>query len=91
MGGQVAVGRFALLIGTNAYADPAYPQLWSPVDDVRRLAAVLRDPDLGGFEVTSCVDRPASEVRYEVAGIAADKRAEDTVLVYISGPRAARP
>jgi len=56
--------RFALLIGTSTYADPEFPRLAKPTQDVRDLAEVLRDPAIGGFdEVQELVNRPCYEVK----------------------------
>jgi hypothetical protein len=43
--------RGALLIGTGSYDHPKLPELLSPAVDCDRLAEVLRDKEIGGFEV----------------------------------------
>ena len=44
------MARKALLIGTGTYSDSFGP-LKSPLEDVRVLGELLKNPDIGGFEV----------------------------------------
>jgi uncharacterized caspase-like protein len=76
--------RAALVIATARYEDPAFSKLRSPVRDAEDLAAVLGDPAVGGFTVTTVVDQPDSQVRLAIAGFLADRSPDDTVLIYLS-------
>jgi hypothetical protein len=58
--------RSALVIATTTYDDPLLRQLRAPASDALEFAAVLSDPRIGGFKVTSVVDRPAHEVRIAI-------------------------
>ena len=58
--------RSALVIATTTYDDPLLRQLRAPATDALELVALLADPAIGGFEVTSVVDRPAHEVRVAI-------------------------
>ncbi|MBP2327031.1 hypothetical protein JOF56_007416 [Kibdelosporangium banguiense] len=79
------MGRHALLIATGSYEDPLLGRLRSPAQDVKRLAAVLRDPALGAFdEVTICVDQPEHRLRVAVEDVLCDRSREDLVVVYLS-------
>ena len=76
--------RAALVIATAHYDDPAFGELRSPVRDVEDLAAVLGDPAIGGFTVTTVTDQPDWQVRLAIAEFLAERRQVDTVLVYLS-------
>jgi hypothetical protein len=76
--------RSALVIATSNYADPQLGQLRSPVRDADDLAAVLADPAIGGFKVTTLIDQTESRIRREMAAFAADRSPDETVLVYLS-------
>jgi hypothetical protein len=54
------------------------------VIDALEFAAVLADPTIGGFQVTSIVDRPAHEVRIAIDEFLDSRTPEDLVVVYFS-------
>jgi hypothetical protein len=58
--------------------------LRAPATDAVELAALLADPAIGGFKVTSVVDRSAHEVRIAVEEFLAGRTPEDLVVVYLS-------
>ncbi|MEV0568379.1 ATP-binding protein [Dactylosporangium sp. NPDC050588] len=76
--------RFALVIATATYADPALSQLRAPAHDAAGLAEVLADPAIGGFAVTSLIDRTAHDIRVEVEGFLAGRDPDDLLVVYLS-------
>ncbi|MFI5937440.1 caspase domain-containing protein [Actinoplanes sp. NPDC051494] len=78
------MGRYALLVAAGDYEDPYFEQLRSPEQDVRGLAAVLRDPAVGGFEVTVMENTADHEVRRMLDELTADRAPDDMVLVYFS-------
>lgn len=79
-------GRRALLIATDKYADNRLPRLFAPLSDVKRLAAVLRDPDIAGFDVLPTLyNRPSVAVGAAIGKFYRDARRDDLVLLYISG------
>jgi chaperonin GroEL len=79
------MGRYALLIGTNAYADPMLSRLRSPRADVRRLAAVLRDPQQGDFDDVEVLDdRLQADLVRAIEDFTADRDPADELLVYLS-------
>ncbi|MET9078203.1 caspase family protein [Streptomyces sp. NPDC004232] len=79
-----AENRSALVIATGVYADAQLARLRAPARDAVDLAAVLGDPQLGRFEVTSLVDRPAHDIRVGVEDFLAERAAGDLVVVYLS-------
>jgi hypothetical protein len=76
--------RAALVIATSRYDDPAFGKLRSPVRDAEDLAAVLSDPEFGGFTVTTVVDQSDSQVRMAIAKFLEGRTPDETVLVYLS-------
>jgi hypothetical protein len=81
MGAEV---RRALIVASDTYDDPGLRQLRAPAADARALARVLGDPMIGGFDVTSVVNRPAHEVNLAVEDFFADRSPDDLLLVHFS-------
>ncbi|MEU7791159.1 MULTISPECIES: caspase family protein [unclassified Amycolatopsis] len=77
--------RHALLIATETYADPALRRLTAPGGDARELAAVLSDPAVAGFEVTTLVDRPHHVVGEAVGEFYRDRHRDELTLLYFTG------
>ncbi|MEV6982480.1 caspase family protein [Sphaerisporangium sp. NPDC051017] len=77
--------RFALLIATYAYDDPGLRRLTAPAHDAEALAAVLRDPEIGGFEVTTLVNEPNQRVGEAIGDFYRDRRGDDLTLLYFTG------
>jgi hypothetical protein len=80
-----APGRAALLIATSSYDDPSLPALDGAVNDAEALAAVLRDADIGRFDVRTVTDRPAHEVAAEVEDFLHARQRRELVMLYITG------
>lgn len=79
------MGRHALLVATGEYADVRLSRLRAPEQDVERLAAVLEDPDVGGFTTVEVLrDRPEHEIRRAVEDLLAPRTPDDLVLLYFS-------
>ncbi|MCW6007685.1 caspase family protein [Micromonospora sp. CPCC 205371] len=77
--------RLALLIATYEYQDAGLRQLTAPAHDAEALAAVLRDPDIAGFEVTTLVNEPHHLVGEAVGDFYNDRRRDDLTLLYFTG------
>ena len=77
--------RLALLIATDEYEDDRLRRLTSPAHDASALAAVLRDPDIAGFEVTTLVNEPHYRVGEAVGELYRDRRRDDLTLLYFTG------
>jgi Caspase domain len=82
--GAVDGTRSALIIASDQYADPGLRRLRAPAADARALAAVLREPEIGGFEVRTLLNEPAHEVNLAVEEFFADRRADDLLLMHFS-------
>jgi chaperonin GroEL len=79
------VGLYALLIAAGEYEDPTLSRLRAPEQDVERLAALLDDPDVGGFtEVRVLRDAPDHQVRLSIEDLLSDRLRDDLVLLYFS-------
>ncbi|MET8142545.1 caspase family protein [Sphaerisporangium sp. NPDC005288] len=77
--------RLALVIACYAYQDPGLRRLTTPAQDAEALAAVLRDPRIAGFEVTTLVNEPHHRVGEAIAGLYRDRRRDDLTLLYFTG------
>jgi hypothetical protein len=78
-------GNYAVLVATGEYADEALRRLRAPSQDARRLAGVLRDPLIGGFDgVTILENRPHYTIHEQIEGVLADRSPNDFVLLYFS-------
>jgi S-DNA-T family DNA segregation ATPase FtsK/SpoIIIE len=77
--------RFALVIGTSRYTDPALEQLAPAAPLVESLTEVLAAPDIGGFVVTKLLDVEVSEVRRVAQDFLARRDVDDLVLIYFVG------
>ncbi|MEV4317150.1 caspase family protein [Actinocrispum sp. NPDC049592] len=76
--------RYALVVATSRYDDTSLQQLRAPGQDAADLSAVLSDPRVGGFEVTTVVDRTEQNIRVETQRFLSNRKLPDLVLVYIS-------
>ncbi|WP_214105302.1 caspase family protein [Acrocarpospora catenulata] len=74
----------ALLIAADRFTDPGLNRLRAPVHDVSRLAEVLGDAAVGGFDVHQVANRPASEVAEEIEGFFSAGKRGDLLLLYLS-------
>ncbi|MFM9448009.1 caspase, EACC1-associated type [Streptomyces acidiscabies] len=77
--------RLALLVATYDHQDATLRQLTSPAHDTEALAAVLRDPDIAGFEVTTLVNEPYHRVGSAISELYRGRRRDDLTLLYFTG------
>ncbi|MFC6022241.1 hypothetical protein ACFP2T_39555 [Plantactinospora solaniradicis] len=76
--------RLALVVATASYADAGFAKLRAPAQDAAEMIDVLADPGIGGFTVTSVLDRPEYEIRRAVDAFLAGRGVDDLVVVYLS-------
>jgi hypothetical protein len=76
--------RSALIVASDNYTDPGLQRLRAPASDAQALAGVLRNPDIGGFEVRTLLNEPAHEVTLAVEEFFADRRPDDLLLLHFS-------
>ncbi|MGI9003862.1 MAG: caspase family protein [Pseudonocardia sp.] len=75
----------ALLVATYQYQDSGLRQLTSPVHDAESLAAVLSDPVIADFEVTTLINEPYDRVGQAIGELYRDRRRDDLTLLYFTG------
>jgi hypothetical protein len=76
--------RSALIVASDDYVDPGLRRLRAPASDAQALAGVLRDPQIGGFEVRTLLNQPAHEVNLAVEEFFADRQPDDLLLLHFS-------
>jgi ABC-type multidrug transport system ATPase subunit len=76
--------RSALIVASDQYADPGLRRLQAPASDARALAEVLRNPNIGGFEVRTLLNEPSHAVNRAVEEFFADRRPGDLLLLHFS-------
>ena len=77
--------RIALLVATDRYQDSGLSKLAAPASDAKRLASVLRDADVAGFEVARLYNKPNAVVGRAIGDLYRDRRRDDLTLLYFSG------
>ncbi len=83
---EAGVGRrLALIIASSDYEDETLRRLITPSHDAEALARALSDPRIGNFEVKTLVNRPSSDVRYEIEGFFRERKRDDLLLIHFSG------
>ena len=84
-GGQAGRGkRSALIVASDVYLDPGLSELRAPTADAAALAAVLGDPDVGGFEVRTLLNEPAHVVSEAVEDFLTERSPDDLLLLHFS-------
>lgn len=76
--------RKALIVATDQYSDPKLTRLNAPAEDARALAEVLRDPDVGAYEVETILNKTRQEVEIAIARFFQAGARDDTLLVHFS-------
>jgi DNA-binding beta-propeller fold protein YncE len=76
--------RLALVVATGMYADTGLRRLRAPARDAVDLALALANPDIGGFAVTTVIDKPAQQIRLAVEDFLDGRGTGDLLLVYLS-------
>ena len=77
--------RSALILASYHYEDPGLQLLRAPARDAEELARVLRDPEIGGFEVRTVLNQPAHVANLAVEEFFAERRPDDLLVLHFSG------
>jgi hypothetical protein len=77
-------GRYALIVAESDYVDPKLRKLRAPAADAERLSAVLKNPDIGGFEVEQMLNPGDSELKRKIARFFSNRLPDDLLLVHFS-------
>jgi len=76
----------ALIVGNADYQDPKLARLVAPTEDVRSLADVLRNPQIGAFDdVATLLNETGANIRKAVSLFFLRKDRDDLLLFYFSG------
>ncbi|MFI7015354.1 caspase domain-containing protein [Streptomyces sp. NPDC050164] len=76
--------RHALIIANERYADQGLKKLKAPAQDAAALERVLRDPQIGDFEVEVVHNASADLMRRRIQGFFNDRSRADTLLLHFS-------
>ena len=77
-------GRYALIVATDTYGDPKLSRLRAPARDAEALADVLRDPEIGGFEVELAANETDAALRRRIAAFFSDRARDSLLLLHFS-------
>ncbi|GAB3079252.1 caspase, EACC1-associated type [Pedococcus soli] len=77
--------RTALIVASDEFEHTGLSRLQAPAADEEALAAVLGDPQVGGFEVRVVHNAPSHAVQAQVEDLFAEGRPEDLLLLHFSG------
>ncbi|GAA3004688.1 caspase family protein [Actinokineospora diospyrosa] len=77
--------RHALIVANDAYQDAGLRELRAPRQDADQLAAVLDDPEIGGFAVRTLHNVSAADTNEAIEDFFADRAPDDLLLLYFSG------
>ena len=73
-----------MIVASDNYQDPGFSELRAPAADADALAAVLSDPEIGGFEVRTLLNEPAHVVNEAVEEFLTDRSPDDLLLLHFS-------
>ena len=77
--------RTALIVASDEFEHTGLSRLQAPSADAEALAAVLGDPDIGGFEVRVVHNSPSHTVQAHVEDLFAEGQPDDLLLLHFSG------
>ena len=77
--------RTALIVASDEFEHPGLNRLQAPMADAEALAAVLGDPEIGGFEVQVVHNAPSHAVQGSIEDLFAEGRPDDLLLLHFSG------
>lgn len=77
--------RTALIVASDEFEHAGLGRLQAPAADAEALAAVLGDPDIGGFHVQVVHNSPSHTVQAHVEDLFAEGRPDDLLLLHFSG------
>ncbi len=76
--------RSALVVANDTYHDQRLSRLRAPATDAEQLAGVLRNAEIGGFEVEVSLNEPEHVVRRKVSTFFDDRGPDDLLLLHLS-------
>ncbi|MFE1879502.1 caspase family protein [Streptomyces diastatochromogenes] len=76
--------RHALIIANDAYEDQGLKKLRAPGHDADALSGVLRNPQIGDFEVDVLRNASAQDMKTRIEAFFKDRRRDDTLVLHFS-------
>lgn len=76
--------RNALIVAVDEYRDPGLAGLAAPSADADALAAVLADPERGGFRVETLYNQDSQAITERVEALLVESKVDDLVLLHFS-------
>ena len=77
-------GRYALIIANSKYDDLDLQNLAAAGQDADAFSAVLKNVDIGGFEVKILKNEPSYKITEEIETFFSDRYRDDLLLLYFS-------
>ncbi|MEU4453520.1 caspase family protein [Nocardioides sp. NPDC023903] len=76
--------RSALVVANDTYQDQRLSRLRAPATDAEQLGGVLRNAEIGGFDVEVSLNEPEHVVRRKVSSFFDDRGPDDLLLLHLS-------
>ena len=76
--------RSALIIASSEYDDTRLKRLRSPASDAYELEDVLRDPQVGDYQINSLLNSPAYQANEAIEDFFEGRSLDDQLLLYFS-------
>jgi uncharacterized caspase-like protein len=80
----VSAQRKALIVANEEYENEGLKHLLAPAADAEALGTVLRDPEIGDFEVHVVYNQPAHIIQAQIDDFLSESRPEDVLLLHFS-------
>jgi hypothetical protein len=77
--------RHALIVAASKYRDTRLPPLGAPGQDARKLREVLRNAEIGGFEVQLALNSSVQKLRLTLEAFFSKRARDDLLLLHFSG------
>jgi len=76
--------RSAFVVANDSYADAKLRQLRAPAADAEQLATVLKDAEIGGFDVQVSMNEPEHVVRRKLSAFFENRGLDDLLVLHLS-------
>src|SRR5262245_941922 len=78
--------RLALVVANDSYRDEGLAALYAPVYEARQLGELLRDPEIGGFDLVDILPNESKpEIERQLERMFASAEPGDLIALYFSG------
>jgi len=80
----VSAQRKALIVANDEYENEGLKHLLTPAADAEALGNVLRDPDIGNFDVQVASNQPSYVIEAQIEDFLSESHPEDVLLLHFS-------